>query len=158
MVGKSNINLRREKNSYRTKRFAIRKTKWGVASIAVATLLYFGGNQVVHADSSIQSTSTVAKTATTTSTPAVNDLQAQTTAANREALKDAKQNLDQAVATAEQAGFVVKKDDPTITTGDVSDGRAGKQFVATTTKDYNDQATMIQQQVEADKAKLAQWE
>ncbi|MBU5310118.1 YSIRK-type signal peptide-containing protein [Ligilactobacillus saerimneri] len=46
MVGKSNINLRREKNSYRTKRFAIRKTKWGVASIAVATLLYFGGNQV----------------------------------------------------------------------------------------------------------------
>ncbi|MDI9206014.1 mucin-binding protein [Ligilactobacillus saerimneri] len=158
MVGKSNINLRREKNSYRTKRFAIRKTKWGVASIAVATLLYFGGNQVVHADSSIQSTSTVAKTATTTSTPAVNDLQAQTTAANREALKDAKQNLDQAVATAEQAGFVVKKDDPTITTGDVSDGRAGKQFVATTTKDYNDQATVIQQQVEADKAKLAQWE
>ena len=31
-------------------------------------------------------------------------------------------------------------------------------LVATTTKDYNDQATMIQQQVEADKAKLAQWE
>ncbi|WP_268869345.1 mucin-binding protein [Limosilactobacillus ingluviei] len=159
------------KTAKKVNRFTIKKTSLGVASVAVASLLYWNG-LTIHAqaaeapsvdatvlnDAESQSNDknqiTLRPVASTSQTPTQTTLNEATTAADRTALVNARQALLDAIKAAQASGITVEQATPQVTVAD----QATKDWVTATTTDYQTQAAALQEQLENTQAALAKWE
>ncbi|WP_276754516.1 mucin-binding protein [Limosilactobacillus ingluviei] len=159
------------KTAKKVNRFTIKKTSLGVASVAVASLLYWNGLAIHaqaaeatsvdatvlnHAESQSDDKSqvTLRPVASTSQTPTQTTLNEATTAADRAALVNARQALLDAIKAAQASGITVEQATPQVTVAD----QATKDWVTATTTDYQTQAAALQEQLENTQAALAKWE
>lgn len=110
MVSRNNTYMKERKSNNRINRFSIRKTSVGVLSVTVASLFYlYGITHNVQADV-IQPSTSVSSESQTNDINSENNSQTittvndQTTKDSQDALREAKQNLDNAVEEARQQG------------------------------------------------------
>lgn len=161
MVSRKNTFLKMRKTAKKVNRFTIKKTSLGVASVAVASLLYWNGLAIHaqaaeatsvdatvlnHAESQSDDKSqvTLRPVASTSQTPTQTTLNEATTAADRAALVNARQALLDAIKAAQASGITVEQATPQVTVAD----QATKDWVTATTTDYQTQAAALQEQLE----------
>ena len=171
MVSRKNTFLKMRKTAKKVNRFTIKKTSLGVASVAVASLLYWNGLAIHaqaaeatsvdatvlnHAESQLNDKSqvTLRPVASTSQTPTQTTLNEATTAADRAALVNARQALLDAIKAAQASGITVEQATPQVTVAD----QATKDWVTATTTDYQTQAAALQEHLENTQAALAKWE
>lgn len=165
MVSRKNTFLKMRKTAKKVNRFTIKKTSLGVASVAVASLLYWNG-LAIHAQAAeatsvdttvlnhAESQVTLRPVASTSQTPTQTTLNEATTAADRAALVNARQALLDAIRAAQASGITVEQATPQVTVAD----QATKDWVTATTTDYQTQAAALQEHLENTQAALAKWE
>ena len=169
MVSRNNTYMKERKSNNRINRFSIRKTSVGVLSVTVASLFYlYGITHNVQADV-IQPSTSVSSGSQTNDTNSENNSQTittvnnQTTKDSQDALREAKQNLDNAVEEARQQGvagvenqnITVERSNDQIT--DITTDNA-QSWVEDTTANYNNQANDIRNKVAKTKQELEKWQ
>ncbi|WHS08463.1 YSIRK-type signal peptide-containing protein [Ligilactobacillus salivarius] len=169
MVSRNNTYMKERKSNNRINRFSIRKTSVGVLSVTVASLFYlYGITHNVQADV-IQPSTSVSSESQTNDINSENNSQTittvndQTTKDSQDALREAKQNLDNAVEEARQQGvagvenqnITVERSNDQVT--DISTDNA-QSWVENTTADYNNQANEIRNKVAETKQALEEWQ
>ena len=169
MVSRNNTYMKERKSNNRINRFSIRKTSVGVLSVTVASLFYlYGITHNVQADV-IQPSTSVSSESQTNDINSENNSQTittvndQTTKDSQDALREAKQNLDNAVEEARQQGvagvenqnITVERSNDQVT--DITTDNA-QSWVEDTTADYNNQANEIRNKVAETKQALEEWQ